>query len=70
MGWLGWTPVEAMGADVNLVLIAIKGREGLLQMIFGSGNSAPGKPGKMSAEGFKAFAAKHNRSYARRRANG
>jgi hypothetical protein len=59
MGWLGWTPEVALAADVNLIEMALSSRSDLLKTIFGSGEKEKPK-GKLTARGFKAFAARHN----------
>lgn len=56
-------PKVALRADVNLILIALEGRESMLQSIFGGGDDDKGKgkkPKKMTADRFKRFAARHN----------
>ena len=62
MGWLGWEPDTALRTDVNLVELAIDGRNELLRLIFGSGE--PGEPapkgGKLIAPRFKRLAETHN----------
>lgn len=60
MGWLGWTPDAVMGADVNMVIIALESRHELINMIFGDGKKrTPGKK-RITPRSFKDFAALHN----------
>jgi hypothetical protein len=66
MGWLGWDWDQIRGRDVNVLLLALEGREELLKAIFGGSDDSNRKPRPMSPESFKAFAAKHNQRYASR----
>ena len=40
LGWLGWTEDEALGADVNAILGAHRGRAAMLGAILGGSESA------------------------------
>lgn len=69
MGWLGWTWEVAARTDVNVIELALEGRTGLLEMIFGSWTpKAGGSP--MTPERFRSFAERHNRRYAQKRSAG
>lgn len=66
MGWLGWTPDQAMGADVNAIIIALEGRHEMLGAIFGTKE----KPGESKRSGrgatvdqFQAWKKRTNRAY-------
>lgn len=62
MGWLGWTPDVALATEVGLIEMALSSRADLLIMVFGGGKKDEAKKnGKMTADDFKAFAARHNR---------
>lgn len=39
LGWLGWTEAEALGADVNAILVAHRGRAAMLGAVFGGSDS-------------------------------
>lgn len=67
MGWLGWTPDEVMRADVNMIQMALKGREELLGKIFGS---EAGNKGPITAGDFKSFVRSHNQMWRRREKHG
>lgn len=66
MGWLGWTPDVAMGADVNLIEIALDGRTDLLSTIFGDGKGGRGGKGSI-VQRFKSLIGVHNRTFGRKR---
>lgn len=61
MGWLGWMPDTALGADVNLVLMALASKRDLISVIYGDGGRAS-KKRKVTADEFKARVAAHNRA--------
>lgn len=41
MGWLGWSPDQALDADVNAIIVAHRGRVAMLNAVFGGGDDAP-----------------------------
>ena len=56
MGWLGWSIETVRKTDVNVIIIALNARVGLLGMIFGT--TAKEKPKKKaSASEVRAFMA-------------
>lgn len=61
MGWLGWVPDAALGADVNLVVMALASKRDLISIIYGDGKRS-GKKKKVTAAEFKALVAAHNRA--------
>lgn len=74
-GWIGYTPTEALAANVNDLQIALRGRRGLLKEIFGSGKDDPGgtppplrRP--MTAARFRDIAEQHNAKVGRKKRNG
>lgn len=62
MGWLGWTADEALSTDIALVEIALSAKSDLLMMIHGTGKKQTDgkKRGKVTPDGFKAFAKRTN----------
>lgn len=60
MGWLGWEPQVALGADVNLVIMALDERSDLISMIFGDGKKSGARKRKPTAADLKEFARQHN----------
>ena len=68
MGWLGWDFETVQRSDVNVIAMALDGREELLASIFGGGESGK-RRGPITANEFMAFARRHNAQY-RRRPNG
>lgn len=60
MGWLGWTPDQALAVEVGLIEMALDSRRDLLAEIFGTGKKAEEDEGSI-ADRFKAYARKHNR---------
>lgn len=67
MGWLGWTPEAALAADVNLILLALEGREDMLKAIFGDASEGKGKKGPVTANRWRHFAAGINERFRGRR---
>lgn len=66
MGWLGWTWDKVRWEDVNVLQLALDGREELLASIFGGGKPGGGSERRpMSTESFRSFARRHNQRYAR-----
>ena len=61
MGWLGWTPAEAGGADVNSAIIAIAAKAELLSQIHGDGKPKPDKV-KGVAKALDAFKQRQRRN--------
>ncbi len=41
MGWLGWSPETALGADMNAIRVAYDGRIDMLKACFGGGDDKP-----------------------------
>lgn len=67
MGWLGWSWEETRRCDVNVIIMALEGREDLLNVVFGDGKPIQrGKHKPMTADKFKTFAAAHNQLWKRR----
>jgi hypothetical protein len=48
-GWIGWTEEQTLSTRILTILAAHKGRTGMLQAIFGSGEPEPPKD-KVSAK--------------------
>jgi hypothetical protein len=66
MGWLGWPWEQVRWQDVNVLQLALDGREELLATIFGGGKAGGDSAGRpMSPASFRAFANRHNQRYAR-----
>lgn len=63
-GWLGYTPREALEANVNDLGIALGGFKDLLASLFGGGEKPAETPKSqpMSAARFRAIAEAHNRA--------
>jgi hypothetical protein len=51
-----------MATDVNWIMLSLDGRIEMLGTIFGDGKQTPERR-PVTAEGFKAFVAHHNRRY-------
>lgn len=66
MGWIGWDWEQIRGRDVNVLLLALEGREELLRAIFGSGDASGAAKRPMTPESWRAFVRTHNRRYAAR----
>lgn len=41
MGWLGWSEEQTLSADVNTIVVAMRGRVAMLQAVFGGGKDDP-----------------------------
>lgn len=62
-GWLGYTPREALESNVNDLEAALTGRMEMMKMLFGDGGkggSDDGPTAPVTAERFRAMAARHN----------
>lgn len=68
MGCLHWTYDVVQRQDVNAITLALEGHTDLLIAIFGKKEDERPRR-KMTSEGFKAFAASHNRRYAKPRSH-
>ena len=68
MGWLGWTPDVCLRTDVNLLIMALQGRQGIL-VAMGLANPVA-KPGdaRMSGGDWATFKSRHNMRYSRAKA--
>jgi hypothetical protein len=64
MGWLGWSERQALGADVNSIMLALEGRaEFVNETLIAAGFVRPKHrpiPRQNMAARFKAFAKEHN----------
>lgn len=66
LGWIGWPPDIVMQTDVNIIEMALRGREGMLSAIFGSPKGKKGKKGPVTAKTFHDFVKRHNRARAKK----